>query len=370
MLAIAMRAGAWPEGSADVAVEYPMIGFRLRPLLKNASFLLLLAALPQAGGAAPAAPAVPDAEVQSLLALRLMDERVARIGHRLAVANVGLCPSPAMLPGLAVHDLSQYGGASQAAAARAFGLGRRPAILAVAPGSAAARAGILPDDVLLAIDGAAPGAGAAGSRRASFDTVERILDSLDKAAADGRADLVLLRGGRQIAARIEPDLGCPSRFQIIVSRDLGAKADGKYVQVTSELAKYADGDDELAAVLAHELAHNILRHRARLDQAGISRGLLQSFGRNARLTRQTEVEADQLSVYLLDRAGYDPSAAARFWSRFGRHNSLGIFASPTHPRWKERVATLEQEVRRLDQVKRQSPAATPPLLAGPLPELQ
>ena len=49
------------------------------------------------------------------------------------------------------------------------------------------------------------------------------------------------------------------------------------------------------------------RHRVRLDAARVSRGFLGNFGRNARLIRETEVEADRLSVYLLERAGYDPA---------------------------------------------------------------
>jgi hypothetical protein len=46
----------------------------------------------------------------------------------------------------------------------------------------------------------------------------------------------------------------------------------------------------------------MLRHRTRLDSGGVAY-FLGNFGRNARLIRETESEADRLSVYLLDRAG-------------------------------------------------------------------
>jgi hypothetical protein len=39
--------------------------------------------------------------------MRGLDQRVATIGYRLAVANVDLCPQRMNLPGFAVHDLSQ-----------------------------------------------------------------------------------------------------------------------------------------------------------------------------------------------------------------------------------------------------------------------
>ena len=76
------------------------------------------------------------------------------------------------------------------------------------------------------------------------------------------------------------------------------------------------------------------RHRVRLDAgAACARGFLGNFGRNARRIRETEVEADRLSVYLMERAGYDPEAAVRFWSRFGRRG-LNFLGSPTHPNWR------------------------------------
>ena len=55
-----------------------------------------------------------------------------------------------------------------------------------------------------------------------------------------------------------------------------------------------------------------------LDAAGVDRGRFKELGRSARLFRQTEAEADRLSVWLLAGAGYDPEAAARFWRKFGR----------------------------------------------------
>ena len=69
------------------------------------------------------------------------------------------------------------------------------------------------------------------------------------------------------------------------------------------------------------------------------RGFLGNFGSNARRIRETEIEADRLSVYLMERAGYDPAAAVRFWSRFGRRG-LNFLGSPTHPNWRRRIAVV------------------------------
>lgn len=306
---------------------------RLFPL-----FLLLFLLLAGAERAA-AGQAQPE---QPLLAMRGLDQRVAAIGHRLAVASRDLCSERQWLPGLALHDLSQYGAEYRAAASRAFGLGAGPAVLALAPGGPAERAGLRLDDVLLALDGQALPRGGANEAR-TFETMERILAALEAAFSDGRAEASILRGGERLTLTIAAEQGCASRFQLVPSRRLNARADGQYVQLTTAIASYVADDGELAAVLAHEFAHNILRHRVRLDEAQVQRGFLRNFGRNARRIRETEVEADRLSVYLLDRAGYDPSAAVRFWSRFGRRG-LNFLGSSTHPNWQSRIALFETEI--------------------------
>jgi Zn-dependent protease with chaperone function len=304
-----------------------------------------------------------DGPEQALLAMRALDRRVATVGHRLAVANLDLCAARAWLPGVAVHDLSQYGAEFRPAATRAFGLGAGPAVLALAADGPAERAGLRADDILLALDGEPPPQGAP-RRAGSFDRMELILAALDRAFADGRADLAVARGGIRLTIAVEAEQGCASRFQLIPGGGLNAKADGRYVQVTAAIVDYVADDAELAAVLAHEFAHNILGHRVRLDEAQVARGLLRNFGGNARRIRDTEVEADRFSVYLLERAGYDPDAAVRFWSRFGRRG-LNFLGSPTHPNWRRRIALFETEIAAIRSARAAGRAPAPPFAPRP-----
>lgn len=306
-------------------------------------FFLIALTIAALGLPAAALPAfAQDAPDQALLAMRALDRRVATVGHRLAVANLDLCADRAWLPGLAVHDLSQYGADYRPAAIRAFGLDAGPGVLALAAGGPAEQAGLRADDILLGADGQ-PLPRAALGRRGSFAPMELILAALDRAFADGRADLEISRAGARLTLSVQAEQGCASRFQLIPGRGLNAKADGRYVQVTAAIADYVADDTELAAVLAHEFAHNILGHRVRLDRARVSRGMLGNFGRNAQRIRETEVEADRFSVYLMERAGYDPQAAVRFWSRFGQRG-FNFLGSPTHPNWRARIAMFEAEI--------------------------
>jgi Zn-dependent protease with chaperone function len=310
--------------------------------------------------AAAPASAQPQADplAASLLTMRSLDARVAGIGHRLAIANRELCVARQWLPGFAVHDLSAYIGGYRAAAIRAFGFGAEPRVLAVVAGSAAERAGLLVDDAVVRLDGetiaAPPGA--------SADRSEAILDALERAFADGRAELELRRAGAPLNLRLQAEQGCATRFQLVPGRGVDARADGRYVQVTTRLASYVADDQELAAVLAHEFSHNILAHKARLDAAGVARGFRGNFGRNARLIRETELEADRFSVYLLDRAGYDPQAAVRFWTRFRGHG-LNFLGSATHGSPGRRLALMRAEIEAISRARAQGLVPTPPFAA-------
>ena len=320
--------------------------------------LLIAAALP---GAASAQQRDTDS---SLLAMRALDARVARIGHRLAIASADLCAERQWLAGFAVHDLSQYRGAWREAAIRSLGLGEAgPAVLAVVPGSPADRAGLRTDDILVAIDGAPPSPEPERAAAGTFDVMAQVLDTLEAAFADGSARLEIERAGRPLTLTVAAEPGCATRFQLIPSPRLNALADGRYVQVTTAIGNYVADDEELAAILAHELAHNALRHRDRLDAAGVDRGLLGHFGRSARLVRATEVEADRLSVYLLDRAGYDPEAAVRFWQRFGG-GVLGLFNGTHHPSARRRIQSFREEIARIRQARAAGVVPMPAFLAA------
>lgn len=305
-------------------------------------FALAIAALLLA---APPVSAARD-QVADLLLLQAVEARVASIGHRLAVSAGDLCDAQAPLSGIQLHDASQYDRGALGDLSRAFGGGAWPKVLAIAGDSAAARAGVQPNDSILAIDGKVIPATRTFGR---YDRVGAALALLDAGLADGRVTLAIERGGSRQNVEVAADRGCASRFQVRIGSGMQGKADGNYVEVTTGLIAFAPDDAELAAAMAHELAHNILRHRAKLDAAGIRRGILQNFGRNARLTRETEVEADRLSVHLLDRAGYPMGAAVAFWERF--RGAIFTFGDNTHPGGKERVAVLRAEIAKVEAAK-------------------
>jgi hypothetical protein len=317
--------------------------------------LSLLAAVP-AGATAPADPS-PYA------ALAAIEARVAAIGFRLTTANAAWCPVQQPQFGWIWGDPRLYDADRRAEALAVYGAATRdaPFVAAIAPSSPAAAVGLRVGATVTGLQGAAVPNGADAHPFARITAIETWLAALSPSAP------LALDAGDVGPLTLTPVAGCVSDFRVEASEKAGAVADGRMVLVNQGLAQFAADDDELAAAIAHELAHNVLRHRVRLDAAGVDRGFGKQFGRSARLFKQTEIEADRLSVWLLAGAGYDPAAAARFWTRFGQRKGRPLIQAGTHPPWRDRVASLEAEAELIAAARAAGQPLRPPLIDAPPP---
>ncbi len=311
------------------------------------------------------APGLDSDTILALKGLQLLDQRMNAIGFRLVDANAPFCTTTTAQTGLLLHDINQY--PDEAVARFALGFDRSVAVSAVAPGSAGAAAGVLSGDDILAIDGVKveniplddPDI---AKEPLDYRRIAAVNNMLENALGQNDVTLDILRGGELIQLTVESRQACPSRFQIAVDEDRGASANGRIVSITSTLAEYFLSDDEFAAVVAHELAHNLLRHRDRLDEQSVNRGFFGQFGKSAGRIKAAEIEADRLSVWLMANAGYDPQAAIRFWTRYGKQHGKGIFSASTHYRWKKRVKLFEEEIAKMAAMEPVDGKFAPPLL--------
>jgi beta-barrel assembly-enhancing protease len=288
---------------------------------------LFVAALPPTPGAAQVSPIE-----EGLVSLQRADARVAAIGWKLATANAALCPPQAGQSGIRLHALRLYAPESRQAAEKLFGLDDRPSVLVVVPHSAAFQAGLRTGDKIATINGRHLPPVEAG--RDGADRIARLEDELS--TARGGITLDIDRAGMRRKINFASDPGCESRFELLPSGKLNARADGETVRITTAVVNETRDDAELAFVIAHEMAHNIAGHPA----------LLKAQGRSAGRVRETEIEADRMAIRLMRGAFYDPYAAARFWARFGKKTGYGIFSDGTHLRTKARVRLLTEEAAR------------------------
>jgi len=313
---------------------------------------------------APANAAAPNTSLAHALSeIIAMEARVAPIARRLATGAAPWCPALAPTPGWLLGDRRLYDERlwPMVRAAYAASDADAPFVAALDPSGPAAAAGLRVGDAILAIGGRSAGSSGA-SPHARIAAAHALIS-----AQPANTGLSITIARRSAPLLLPPTPGCASEFRVEAHRQVKAEADGTTVYVSAAMIRLAADDTELAAIVAHELAHNILRHRARLDAAGITRGVGRQFGRSARLTKATEVEADRLAVWLLEDAGYGADVASRFWTRYGQQRSKGIFSAATHPRWRERVASVTAEAALLRRLRTADRRAVPPLIANPPP---
>jgi len=151
---------------------------------------------------------------------------------------------------------------------------------------------------------------------------------------------------------------------------------GKIAVYTGLIDKLKITDDELAAVMGHEIAHALREHaRERASQqvvanSAISIGAallgLGDLGKQGAQyaymglmglpnSRANETEADRIGVELAARGGYDPKAAVTLWQKMA---SLGgeepMKFMSTHPSSSERIADLSDYAQRVDPLYQQT----------------
>ncbi|MCP5227181.1 M48 family metallopeptidase [Accumulibacter sp.] len=174
---------------------------------------------------------------------------------------------------------------------------------------------------------------------------------------------------------------------VVSSKELNAwcMPGGKIAVYTGLIEQLPATDDELAAVMGHEIAHALREHgREKAGQAaglniaaalggaligayfgvdaGLGQSMIGSVGDLAFMrpnSREMEQEADRIGVELAARAGYDPAAAITLWEKMGRVSG----GQPpqwlsTHPSHQSRIADLRvyaQRVQPLYLAARKSP---------------
>ena len=265
---------------------------------------------------------------EQLAAFQALDGRVQSAAWRLVRGNAPYCGDVAPGIGLILFDAAGFG--DPKAVRDALKLPGDIAVGAVALDSPTARAGLRAAQPLAAVAGQAvellPPA-----RPGDYTRLTGLHDRVDASLrANGTLNLTDAAGN---AISISGEPTCITRFELLSSGSKAA-ADGRRVVIGRKLVEALPDDDLLAAALAHELAHNLLGHRARLDASGRSWGKV----------RVTEREADRLAPWLLANAGYDPQAAVRFFERWGPKFDLGLFATPDHDGWKTRVRKVAAEI--------------------------
>jgi beta-barrel assembly-enhancing protease len=168
------------------------------------------------------------------------------------------------------------------------------------------------------------------------------------------------------------DAKVPFTIKVLDTDEINAMAlPGGFFYVNSGLILACDSEDELAGVMAHEIAHVAAHHAARemtkLNYMQIGSIPLMIFAQGSwtgygiyelsqlaipltflQFSREYEAEADYLGIQYMYRAGYDPQGMVSIFEKLDaleKHKPGAISrAFSDHPATPDRIADVEQEI--------------------------
>ncbi len=321
----------------------------------------------------PAAPAPPTVSPEVQNALRgvvTMQDRLYRVAAPLLSNNTELCKGSARnLLGFTAKNRWSYSDDYADAAQQVFGLDDRLHVMDVLAGSGAAKAGIKRGDILVSVEDKPLPTGANATRQAAT-----ILGPLVSGKTSVR--MQILRGDKPMNFAVPLTHACGFGIELGNTDATAAYSDGKRVLATRGMLKFVRSDEELAYVLAREMAHNILGHAQKqktivatdgmidnLIRMHPDRSTLQGAGGIKPMPTELDVQADTLALYLAARGGYGIDNAAAFWQRLAAQYPASVANGYTvlHPATAARIAAIDKTVLAIKQKE----AARQPLLPSP-----
>ncbi|MCH8838183.1 MAG: PDZ domain-containing protein, partial [Candidatus Marinimicrobia bacterium] len=134
-----------------------------------------------------------------------------------------------------------------------FGLGERLQIISVTPGTPADDAGFQERDILVAINKQQVPVGLNAAQ-----VMRKTLDGYTQ--SDRPLTISILRDSVLKEIDVRPAIICDYQVILGESNAINAYADGKTITITRGMLKLVDDDTELALVIGHELANNVMKH--------------------------------------------------------------------------------------------------------------
>ncbi len=177
--------------------------------------------------------------------------------------------------------------------------------------------------------------------------------------------------------------GMGQTWEVVVFEDKTLNAfalPGAKIGVHTGMMQLVDNQDQLAAVLGHEVGHVLARHsnerasQETLVQQGISMIQQTSYGQNPLImgglglgaqygilmpySRTHESEADLIGVDLMAKAGFDPTQSVTLWQKMEQaaQNQPMEFMS-THPAHATRIQQLQERMPQALELFKQAQAA-------------
>ena len=306
---------------------------------------------PVPGAPAVAAPAAPTPQQAMLRDIITQQDRLYRVAAPLLVNNTDLCKGNARnLLGFTAKNKYSFSDELSDAAQQLYGMDDRLQVMGVLSGSGAARAGIRIGDKLDTVEGKPVPPGPGAERQAATMLAPYIVHG-------SSVRLTMLRNGVSIPVTVPFTRACAYSIELGNSDNVNAYNDGRRVLITRGMMNFAANDNELAYVLAKEMAHNSLNHARTQRTTGTAGAIIDNLIRvrpdmtamagtsGLKPMPQTlDAAADTLALYMLARAGYNVDQAPRFWERMASQYPPSVLNSYTaiHPATAYRLSVMDK----------------------------
>jgi hypothetical protein len=308
-----------------------------------------------------------SSDFDALKSLASQQERLDRVTAPLLFNNTELCKSNARnLLGFSAKNKYSYSEELSGAAHQAFNLNDRLQVVRVLPDSGAARAGIRKGDALVAIDDQPLPQGQNAERQAA---------SIIAPLVTGKSSvkLTIARNSTNLSLNVPLSPACAFSIELGNADNINAYTDGHRILITRGMMRIVQSDQELAYVIAREMAHSILGHPSKQHISGTMGEIIDNLVLlHPDLSTMTgmagvrpypqdlDTAADNLSLYLVARAGYSVDGASRFWQRLAQQNPATVLNGYTaiHPLMPSRLAAMDKAIVELKEKQ----AAKKPLI--------
>jgi len=301
---------------------------------------------------------------------------VKSIGFKINSSNADICNKTDFNSGITFANENVMGLKIAKFFPSKINLGSQVSIIDIVKNSPADKAGLALGDIILEVEGYTLPEGKNALKKIS----KHFKDIEEKEIKKIKID----RNGEILTFDINQTKIC--NYPIIFTQDkiVNAYADGKSIIMTQGMVDYARDDNEIAMVIAHELAHNDRGHLDAVKKNTLIMGSIgfvldlmtiyysggtaggdaqntemwSKIGRDA-YSVEFEKDADYGGVYYAYRAGYDISQVKNFWERIGSENPKQIAISSTHPATAERYLQIDKTVKEINKKKKDGLALVP-----------
>jgi peptidase M48-like protein/PDZ domain-containing protein len=249
-----------------------------------------------------------------------------------------------------LYALNRFGMGRFEDVASTYGIGDELKVLFTVPNGPAYRAGIRTGDVVLSVNG----------ERTPTDAHSTAIFS-GKMAVLARTGLPvefsLRRDSKILKTTVQPEPICGYSVQVSPQPRIDAVADGsKHIAVSRGMMQFAKTDADLALVLAHEIAHNVMGHqrtKIQLQRSSAEAHAADTAPRrlNPVYSRALESDADYVGLYIMARADMPIEDAPKLLERMAAAAAArGADPYPTsHPPSKQRLMALQKTIREIER---------------------